>query len=271
MDCATYIADFLTAHADGELSGEQLRLAEEHVRGCTECARRLAEERALKTIVRERRGVIRIPAQVRGSILAALDAADRDDAAALRPAPRVRRPMVRQLRWAVPVALAAVVAFVVIILHNRPAPAGEFPAFDAAITNYQNFQNNFAPNVPSGSPGEIADAYMTHKLPGYLWNFQPSGYKLIGGRLDQMSDGRMVTDTFYRADDGSTILCRFMAYANLKLPVNESGQAFGEHRMYEYRGYTICLTYLPTGTYICILVSAKPMKQFMQDISASEY
>ncbi len=271
MDCGTYIADFLTAHADGELSGEQLRLAEEHVRGCAECARRREEERALKAIVRERRGVIRIPPQVRGSILAALDAADRD-AAEVRPrAPRVRRPMVRYLRWAAPLALAAAVAFVVIILHNRPAPAGEFPVFDAAIANYQKFQDNFAPNVPSGSPGEIADAYITHKLPGYLWNFQPSGYKLIGGRLDQMPDGRMVTDTFYRADDGGTILCRFMTYANLKLPAHESGTALGEHHMYEYRGYTICLTYLPTGRYICILVSGKPMKQFMQDISASEY
>jgi hypothetical protein len=271
VDCGTYIADFLTAHADGELSGEQLRLAEEHVRGCAECAQQLTEERALKTIVRERGGVVRTPPQVRGSILAALDAADRDSAAALRTAPKARRPIVRHLRWAAPLALAAVVAFVVIILHNRPAPAGEFPAFDAAITNYQKFQDNFAPNVPSGSPGEIADAYITHKLPGYLWNFQPSGYKLIGGRLDQMPDGRMVTDTFYRAGDGGTILCRFMTYANLKLPARDSGQAFGEHHMYEYRGYTICLSYLPTGKFICILVSGKPMRQFQEDISASEY
>jgi hypothetical protein len=270
VDCGTYIADFLTAHADGELSGEQLHLAEEHVHGCAECARVLAEERALKAIVRERRGIIRMPPQVRGSILAALDAADRDDAGARQPTPKTRPPMVRHLRWAAPLAIAAAVAFVFVVLH-RPAPAGAYPVFDAAITNYQNFQGNFAPNVPSGSPGEIADAYITHKLPGYLWNFQPSGYKLIGGRLDQMPDGRMVSDTFYRADDGGTILCRFMTYANLKLPPQSSGEPLGEHHMYEYRGYTICLTYLPTGKYICILVSGKPMKQFMEDISASEY
>ncbi len=271
MDCGAYIAEFLTAHADGELSGEQLRLAEEHIRGCTECAQRLAEERALKAIVRERRGVIRTPPQVRGSILAALDAADRD-AVAVRPRmPGMRRPMIRHLRWAAPLALAAVIAFVVVILNHRPAPAGEFPPFDAAIANYQRFQSNFAPNVPSGSPGEIADAYVNHKLPGYLWNFQPSGYKLVGGRLDQMSDGRMVTDTFYRADDGGTILCRFMTYQNLKLPPRDSGEPFGEHHMFTYRGYTICLSYLPTGKYICILVSGEPMKKFMQDISASEY
>jgi anti-sigma factor RsiW len=271
VDCGTYIADFLTAHADGELSGEQLRLAEEHVRGCTECANLLAEERALKTIVRERRGIIRTPPQVRGSILAALDAADRADAAASSTRPkRPRRNIVRPLRWAAPFAIAAAIAVVFIVLH-RPAPAGAYPVFDAAIDNYQTFQDHFAPNVPSGSPGEIADAYITRKMPGYLWNFQPSGYKLIGGRLDQMPDGRTVTDTFYRADDGSAILCRFMTFANLKLPAEHSGEPFGEHRMYEYRGYTICLSYLPTGKYICILVSGKPMKQFMQDISASEY
>jgi hypothetical protein len=271
LDCGTYIADFLTAHADGELSGEDLRLADQHVAGCPQCAAALAEERALKAMLHLRAGMLRTPPEVRGSILAALDASDRRESisAAVRPSV-VRRasPFVRRMGYAVPIALAAVVAFVVIILRN-PQPAQSYPAFDYAISHYDHFQGDFQPNVPSASPADIADAYIGHKMPGYLWNFQPSGYKLMGGRLEQMPDGRWVTNTFYRSNDGA-ILCSFVTYQGLKLPPEDSGTQLGEHKVYEYRGHTICLSYFPGGKYICILVSRKPMKDFMQDIMASE-
>ena len=42
---------FLSAHADGELSGAELREADAHVASCKECARRLTDERALKVLV----------------------------------------------------------------------------------------------------------------------------------------------------------------------------------------------------------------------------
>jgi hypothetical protein len=269
LDCGTYIADYLTPHADGELTGNQLAMAEAHVASCPQCAAALQEERELKAIVHVRAGMLRTPPQVRGSILAALDAADRRDTAQAAPQPRARRNprVVRTLRYAIPLAIAAALAFVVIILRN-PTPAESYPAFDYAVSHYDQFVDRFDPNVPSGSPGDIAAAFMDHKMPGYLWNFQPSGYKLMGGRLEKMPDGRWVTNTFYRSDDGA-ILCSFVAYSGLKLP-SDDNQDVGEHRMYEYRGHTICLTYFPSGKYICILVSRKPMKEFMQDIAASE-
>jgi Putative zinc-finger len=270
LDCGTYIADFLTPHADGELTGAELRLAEEHVAGCARCAAALEEERALKAMVHVRAGMLRTPPQVRGSILAALDASDHR-ASVAAAAPRIARrasPFVRRMRYAVPLAMAAAIAFFVIFLRN-PQPAESYPALDYAIAHYDHFQGDFQPNVPSSSPADIAAAYMDHKMPGYLWNFQPSGYKLVGGRLEQMADGRWVTNTYYRNGDDA-ILCSFVAASGLKLPPETSGVQLNEHEMYEYHGHTVCLSYLPSGKYICILVSRKPMKAFMQDIMASE-
>ncbi|HUA34748.1 MAG TPA: zf-HC2 domain-containing protein [Candidatus Binataceae bacterium] len=268
MDCGTYIADYLTPHADGELRGAELARAEAHVAKCPQCAAALAEERELKAMLHVRAGMLRTPPQVRGSILAALDAADRRETTPRRaPAPSRRPAIVRGLRYAIPIALAAAIAFFVIILRN-PTPAESYPAFDYATDHYDQFLGRFDPNVPSDSPGDIAAAYIDHKMPGYLWNFQPSGYKLLGGRIEKMPDGRFVTNTFYRSDDGA-ILCSFVASSGLKLPPRDADE-LGVHHFFEYRGHTICMSYLPGGKYVCILVSRKPMKAFMQDIAASE-
>ena len=268
MDCGTYIADYLTPHADGELMGAELARAEAHVAQCARCAAALAEERELKAILHVRAGMLRTPPQVRGSILAALDAADRRDAVPRRAPGPSRRPMLaRGLRYTIPVAVAAALAFVVVLLRN-PTPAESYPAFDYATNNYDQFVGHFDPNVPSSSPGDIAAAYIDHKMPGYLWNFQPSGYKLVGGRLEKMPDGRWVTNTFYRSDDGA-ILCAFVSTSGLKLPPRDA-EELGVHHFYEYRGHTICMSYMPGDKYICILVSHKSMKAFMKDIMNSE-
>ena len=268
LDCGTYIADYLTPHADGELTGADLARAEAHVAQCARCAAALAEERELKAVLHLRAGMLRTPPQVRGSILAALDAADRREATPKRiPAPSRRPALVRSLRYAIPVALAAALAFVVVLLRN-PTPAESYPAFDYATAHYDQYTDRFDPNVPSASPGDIAAAYVDHKMPGYLWNFQPSGYKLMGGRLEKMPDGRWVTNTFYRSDDG-TILCSFVSTSGLKLPERDADEV-GVHHFYRYRGHTICISYMPGAKYICILVSSKSMKAFMQDIMNSE-
>ena len=267
MDCGTYIADYLTPHADGELRGADLARAEAHVAQCPQCSAVLAEERELKAILHVRAGMLRTPPQVRGSILAALDAADRREATPkVMAAPRRRPALVRGLRYAIPVALAAALAFVVLL--RNPTPAESYPAFDYATDHYDQFVARFDPNVPSGSPGDIAAAYIDHKMPGYLWNFQPSGYKLVGGRLEKMPDGRWVTNTFYRGEAGA-ILCSFVATSGLRLPPRDADE-LGVHHFIAYRGHTICISYLPGGKYICILVSSKSMKAFMQDIAASE-
>ena len=108
---------------------------------------------------------------------------------------------------------------------------------------------------------------MDHQLPGFLWNFQHSGYKLRGGRIDRLADGTSVAYTFYQGDNGS-ILCTYMKSHGFQPPDGEVQEMDG-HRCYRYKGYSVCLSY-PPGGFICILVSHRPMKEFMQDIADSE-
>jgi len=107
------------------------------------------------------------------------------------------------------------------------------PPFDAAIEHYDHFDQRFEPNVKSALPADLSDAYMDHQLPGFLWNFQHSGYKLMGGRIDRLEDGSSVAYTFYRGDNGS-ILCTYMKSHGLLPPGGET-QEIGGHHCYRTR------------------------------------
>ena len=271
VDCGTYIEKYLSAHVDGELSAAELGDAEEHLAGCVNCRARFAEQRAVKALLRERAEMRRTPPMVRGSILAALDAADAADASSAAGrgrarsagADRARLFSMRRARVWIPAAMAAVAVFVFVMLHGgAPPKAHAIAPFDLAIDNYKQFVEHFEPNVKSTSPADISDAYMDHQLPGFLWNFEPRGYKLIGGRLDRLHDGSPVSYTFYRGDSG-TILCIYMKLHGLQPPAGEI-EEFAGHHYYQYKGYSICLSY-PPG-FICILVSQRQMEQFVQDV-----
>jgi len=269
VDCGTYIEKYLSAHVDGELGADELRAAEEHLAGCANCRARFAEERAVKSLMRERAQMLRTPAMVRGSILAALDAADSAGRARDRAASADRAghtALRRALVW-IPFALAAAAMFAFVIMRGGLTPAHAIPPFEIAIYNYAQFADHFEPNVKSNSPADISDAYMDHQLPGFLWNFQPSGYKLIGGRLDHLRDGSPVAYTVYRSDTG-TILCTYMKAHGFEPPPGVT-RVIGGHNYYDYKGYSICLSY-PHGGFICVLVSRRTMNQFVQDIVASE-
>lgn len=278
MECKTYIEQYLSAHVDGELSVDELRAAEEHLAGCVNCRARFAEERAVKTLLRERAETRRTPPMVRGSILAALDAIDKSDASRQAGGGHDRAAgvdraglSIRRARVWIPAAIAAVAVFAFVILHgvSGPAPAHAIPAFDLAIDNYKQFVEHFEPNIKSTTPADISDAYMEHQLPGFVWNFQRVGYKLIGGRVDRLADGSPVSYTFYRGDS-RMILCTYMKSHGLRPPPGESAQPdeptySGEHHYYHYKGYSICLSYPPGGC-ICILVTERPMREFVQDV-----
>ena len=277
MDCSTYIEKYLSAQVDGELSEAELRDAEEHLAGCVNCRARFAEERAVKALLRERAAMRRTPAIVRGSILAALDAIDAAGASGAagrgrdRAAGADRAPWhsIRRARMWAPIAIAAVAVFAFVILHGTggPPPAHAIPPFDVAIQHYETFAQRFEPNVKSTLPADLSGAYLDHQLPGFLWNFEHRGYRLMGGRIDRLQDGTSVAYTFYRGDTG-TILCTYMKSHGLQPPDGEMQELDGHH-MYQYKGYSVCLSYLPGGS-ICILVSTRPMKEFVEDIVDSE-
>src|SRR5215831_12843530 len=72
MNCDEYVAQFLSADADDQLSAAERHLVEEHLHGCDQCRARLSEELALKASIRRHMGTAKAPADVRLRIRAAL-------------------------------------------------------------------------------------------------------------------------------------------------------------------------------------------------------
>jgi hypothetical protein len=284
VDCGTYIEHFLSAHADGELIGEELQAAEEHIGGCAGCRELLLEERALKQTLREHLGALKTPAQVRERIRLALDHEQASESAP-QPTPAVRgaarSKWLRPRVW-VPAAIAAllVVGLTRLSMLSPPKhPAAQpdqaleeafstdsVPLFDQAVRHLEGFEKKFEPNVPSGSPADISDAYLGHKMPGYLWNFGPSGFQLAGGRLESLPNGDLSAYTFYRGDKGG-ILCTYEHFQGALPtgPIHETQ----EHSYYVYKGYSICVSKYPRGDFICILIAHRPIDEFMQTIADS--
>jgi hypothetical protein len=276
VDCGTYIENFLSAHADGELAGDELRTAEAHVRECAQCRARLAEERELKRMLHRQLANVELPAQLRARMHRALEAAQAEESRSsvrrLGGIARLRQPQV----W-VPSAIAAML-LIGLTTWRLTTPEVETPSesqqassietvpmFEMAIHHLDRFDRGFVPNVPSASPREISDAYMGHKMPGILWNFGPAGYQMIGGRVEQLSDGQTATFTYYRGDHDS-ILCTYMPAPAL-LPVGAVHET-DSRTWYSYKGYSICVSNYTRGGFICILTSRQPMADFMQLVSA---
>jgi anti-sigma factor RsiW len=264
----TYIRDYLAPHADGELAGDELRAADEHVAGCAECRERLAEERALKRTLREHAEAFAAPAALRARLVAVLDTEDAAREAAREAAPARRAPgAIPRARIWIPAAIAALLLVAFIAERRHRASEPHVPTFDLAIAHLQKFEDHFEPNVPSDTPAHISDAYMDHGMPGYIWDFTHAGYRLVGGRLDHMPDGRPATFTLYRSGTDA-ILCTYVEIATFAPPLKPAEQAV-VHVFYRYRGYSICVTKVPKDNFYCILISHRPMQEFRQVIGGN--
>jgi hypothetical protein len=282
-----YINDFLSAHADGELTGAESREAEAHVASCPECAARLSQERALKALVRKHAGQIETPSAVHTKLMALLaEEAARGEGALEQKSDSRRGPSrergVRTLRrpavW-ISMSIAACLAIAFITARQLGFLSGDsvrvvyheggVPEFDIATAYLAKFDRSFKPNVPSGSYGDIASAYMDAHMPGYLWNFNGSGLRLVGGRLEKLPDGRMATFTFYKGGGHSLVCIRFKTSSD-RLPPG-AVHAMAGHSFYSYYGYAICYSYSPIGDFVCLLVTHQPVNQLLESVEyASE-
>jgi hypothetical protein len=72
------MSNYLSAQADRQLTIQQRRIADLHVRGCRACQRCLFEERSLKALVRHTLRIVGTPTEVKMRILTELrELADR--------------------------------------------------------------------------------------------------------------------------------------------------------------------------------------------------
>lgn len=263
MDCNQYIELYLSAHADGELAGDEARAAEEHLRGCDRCRAELAAERALKARIHRQFGARQVPAALAARIRRALDEAP---AGSVSSAPQASR---RRVWLWIPTAIAAAVAIAIVLGRGYFAPYGSVPLFDQAAAKLAAFQAGFAPNVPSGSERELARAYQAARMPSGIWNFKGSGFALMGGRVDSAADGGRVTYTIYRGPSHEVILCmRFRGAAAMAIP-NDAILRMAGHAFYRYRGMSLCVTVDPNRRFTCILASPMPIARLERIVAGA--
>jgi hypothetical protein len=312
VDCREYIGEHLSAHADGELTASVRRSVEAHLTGCAACQARLADERALKALLRQHAGIVKAPADVRLRIRAALGEMVGPNFGGRRSGPHeafarerpfsdaradLTRRIVAQARQArvwVPIFAAATLVAFAVMLSGRTGQAPTEPAFDLAIVKYDSFARNFTPNVPadaysSGSGSyyawvvgtdsnrrvwdtlDVADSYIRAKMPDDLYNFDASGYLLDGGRLDHLPDGRPVTYTLYRSNgsNNDVILNICLKDPRMRLPVGAI-YWFETHSFYQYKGYSFCVTFYPTGHFVSIVVTRAPVTELIHEVALAE-
>jgi hypothetical protein len=174
----------------------------------------------------------------------------------------------REIKLWYPVALAASIAMLVVALHSSSDNFAPVRNFDLAIESYEQSVTSFRPNVPSGSIDMVLAAYIEHGLPSYMWDFGPEGFKLVGGRVDQLPDGTPVSYTWFRKRN-TGVMCMFKATVGFEPPAlahePRDGMLF-----YRYRGFSICLLNLGNyGNFISVIVAPMPMIEFQRIVLAS--
>jgi anti-sigma factor RsiW len=204
--------------------------------------------------------------------------------------------------WASAGGVAAVLIVTLAIFAgratNRPDTKSNpaVPAFDTAISKYLSFQRGFAPNLPpeaySNADGavyawvqnrdpvqpvateasdkfdDVARAYREMSMPDDLLDLSPAGYALSGGRADHLPDGRPVTYTLYTSGSG-TILNICYPDSSMAAPIGAINW-LGMRSFYEYRGYSICMSFYPAGHFVSILLSRMPVRQLLDYVAMAD-
>ncbi|HVB80649.1 MAG TPA: hypothetical protein VNE82_11985 [Candidatus Binataceae bacterium] len=281
MKCQEYIADYLSAQADGELTPEEERAAAEHLGsgpsgGCVACRARLAEERLLKALIKRQTAIVKTPEETQARINAALDRLD-GGVAPWRMGGAVVSELRRPRTW-IPLAAAAMLLVVLFAggglpgIHRGPAPADHRvsaiqanEALERAVYSYETFETAFRPNVPSYSLSAIELAYGSVAMPDLIWNFQFAGYGVVGGRIDRLPNGNPVAYTLYHGRNND-ILCTFYKASDFPIPPGAVGR-FNGHLFYRYKGYSLCVTASKQRRFVSVLITSEPLARLRHDIS----
>lgn len=147
MECRDW-KERISAHVDGETPAGEVRLVEEHLRGCAAC--RALELRSRAVAIGVARTETDVPLQFREKLFARMESEDL--------LPKRRSLFVYSLRWAaIPLAAAAALAFFLLTSteqgENRPTPPGQQPR----VAQRAPATGTVAPTAPAVPPREPVD------------------------------------------------------------------------------------------------------------------
>ena len=218
----------LGAHLDGELDPARSLAADEHLAFCMECQWAYAKERELGTLLRTRLPREPVPDALRERIRGALRRADRQER--WGGARRV-------LAWAVPAA-ALVLLAVGIGLWEKSAP----PVVNELVAKHMMYSRLDAPAEIMSASQEAVSGWFKGRVrfEVVVPNFSPSGIRLVGGRLSDLSD-RPVAYLLY--EKGRSLVSLF-AFPSQGLALPDRGWVrVGDGRFYvtEVKGAEVVL------------------------------
>lgn len=207
----------LGAHLDGELTLEHSLAADAHLAFCMECQWAYARERELRALLRTRLPREPAPAALGERIRSAVGRADRAER---------WRALRRPLAWAVPVAALLLLAAGV-GLWERSTP----PLVGELVAKHLMYSRLDAPAEIVSASQETVSGWFRERVrfPVVVPDFSPSGIRLVGGRLTDLSD-RPVAYLLY--EKGRNLVSLF-AFSNRELILPADGWVrVGEARFY---------------------------------------
>lgn len=182
-------------HLDGELDLVRDLEVERHIVECRHCAREYSTLRAMRLRLKEEEFRFEAPPELKARIRAAIPASRRPGADAYPARRETWAP--RAIRYAIPVALAAMLALV--ILPRAFGPSADQRVADEVIASH----------VRSLMPGHLMDVASTDQHTVKPWfngkldfsppvtDFAKQGFPLVGGRLDYI-EGQPVAALVYQ-------------------------------------------------------------------------
>ena len=241
----------LDALLDGRLDAATGAEIEEHLAGCERCRREFDALRLAKHFVATRLTAPEAPADLRTSILRALQAEARSPApeTVIVPPRSIWRRHGLALASAALFLLAAVLAGVFIF---------QKPTLPAAVArDYRDYRSQrLALESKATDPKELEAFFAAHGVPfaTRVFDLGMMEYRLAGGRVHRLG-GAPSALFVYRGPSGEELLCQMFPGRVTTLPPGaERRENKGiEFHIYRHEGKTA--VFWQEGTIVCVLVS----------------
>jgi anti-sigma factor RsiW len=214
------------AYFDGEVDAVSGADIERHIEHCAECRALLRDLEQVRTVLRRDSAYVRTPPALRARVMRALDEEGTESAGTLRSGTRLTKMPRPRSFWAGALSGAGGAAVAASLLFFLLVPRMN-PLVDELVNAH----------VRSLMPAHLVDVISTDKHTVKPWfaghadvspvvaDFEPQGYRLIGGRADYVNHQRSAVVVYQH---GSHVINVFSWAGNASLPsdVTRNGYRF---------------------------------------------
>jgi anti-sigma factor RsiW len=233
------LQDLFDGRADAVVRSE----AEDHLRACAECRRRLAALEAVRTAVRARSGPAELPPELAERLRGALDREDRTA--------RVRSRPVRWA-WVAAGAIAAAAVLLIVLLPRGRAP----DMVDQVIRQYRAETSALPPrSLRTGDIAALEGFLRAQDLPFSVrvLDLGMMRWELVGGGVEQLGGAPSAVLVYRR--DGRILVCRMYLGSTASLPPTADVEEHRGSRFQVYERDGLTAVFWQEGDTVCVLVS----------------